>query len=345
MKAAVLRGVNDLRVEDIPLPKMNPQSILIKVKACSICGSDLRILQSGNRRVQYPAVIGHEISGEIVEVGSRVTGFKRGNRLAVGADVPCGLCVWCVEGNGNLCEKNYAIGYQFPGGFAQYCLLKKIVVKYGPLVTIPPEMSFEEGALAEPLACCLNGLESVFFSKGKSVLIIGAGAIGIFLLLAARFLGASHIFLADNDTARLSNAEKFPADAFIDTSREDLKSRILKKTKTRGVDVVFTACPSLEAQEEAIALVAKHGFINFFGGLPANEKNIAVSSNSIHYREIYLTGSHGSSPRHHREAVRLIAKGKIDAASLITHRFPLEKIHEAFELVKNREGLKVIITN
>ncbi len=343
MKAAVLRELNTLTIQEVPLPRVVPGSILVKVAACSVCGSDIRILRTGNKRVKFPAIMGHEVAGEIAAVGRGVEGFQVGEKLAVGADVPCGECPWCLSGQGNCCEDNYAIGYQFPGGFAEYCLLDPRVVKYGPVCKIPSGVTFEHAALAEPLACCLNGLERVFFAAGKSVLIIGAGPIGLLLLLTARFLGAGLILLADKDERRLNLARSFPADDFILTDNEGLEDRVMTITRGRGPDIIFTACAARPAQQQAIRLVAKHGFVNFFGGLPPGEEPIAVSSNDLHYREAYLTGSHGSTPRQHRSALDYIASGKIPVARLITHRFSLDEILKAFEIVETRQGLKVMV--
>lgn len=344
MKAAVLTGLGQMEIGEVPVPAVVPGSLLIKVSACAVCGSDIRIFETGNSRVKYPAITGHEMSGEVIEIGKGVEGFNVGDRLAIGADVPCGRCYWCLNGMGNCCDENYAMGYQFQGGFAEYCLLNQIVVQYGPISRIPDGVSMEHAALAEPLACCINGLEKVLFTAGKSVLVMGSGPIGLLLVQAARAFGSPLIILSDTDPKRLKDVEGFGPDHIINSGTESLVDRVMGFTKGKGVDAVFTACPSPDAQEEAVKVVAKRGFVNLFGGLPGNSRDITLHSNTVHYREAYLTGSHGSTPRHHALALDLIASGRIDVSRLITHRYPLSDIKKAFETVKNRKGLKVIVT-
>src|SRR3989339_1112784 len=185
MKAAVITNYNIVEIQEIKTPEVKAGSVLIKVNVCAVCGSDIRIFETGNDRVKFPAVIGHEISGEVVEVGKNVNKFKPKDKVAIGADIPCGNCSWCLNGMGNCCNTNYAMGYQFSGGFAQFCLLEPMVVNFGPITKISDNINMEEAALAEPLACCINGFERVFFSSGKTVLIFGAGPIGIMLSILA----------------------------------------------------------------------------------------------------------------------------------------------------------------
>jgi len=207
MKAAVLHGLNELRLENVDNPVIKPGTILLKVHSCAICGSDLRILKYGNNRVNYPSIIGHEISGEVVAVDECVDNFKIGDRIALGADVPCGNCNYCNNGMGNCCDKNYAMGYQFAGGFAEFCLLESMMVKFGPIIKIPEKLNYDEAALMEPLACVLNGFELVNMKPGKSVLIIGGGPIGCLGVMVAKVLGASKVILAEMNKQRLEKAK------------------------------------------------------------------------------------------------------------------------------------------
>jgi len=343
MKAAVVEGPGSMTIMDVPIPLVKEETVLIKVLACAVCGSDIRILDTGNDRVKYPAIIGHEIAGEVVEIGRGIDNFKVGDRVSVGADVPCGRCSWCQNGMGNCCDKNYAMGYQFQGGYSEYCLLEPMVMRYGPLCIIPEGLEPEEAALAEPLACCINGLERAFFTPGKSVLVIGAGPIGILLTGLARIFGASVTMLCDINPERLAMAGSFKADYMVDLVADDLTKRVMDVTGGKGFDLVFTACLSPVAQEQAVNVVAKRGFVNLFGGLPKGTRDIMINSNFIHYREAYITGSHGSTPRQHAMAVNLLASGRIDASGLITHRFPLDEIHRAFDVVRKQTGLKIMV--
>lgn len=343
MKAAVVTGLGSMQVMQVSVPKLVNESILLRVLACAVCGSDIRILDTGNSRVKYPAIIGHEIAGEVVEVGKEIDDFRIGDKVAIGADVPCGRCEWCQNGMGNCCGMNYAIGYQFQGGFAEYCLLDPMVVRYGPICHIPEGVNLEHAALAEPLACCINGLERVFFAPGKSVLVIGAGPIGILLTQLAQAFGSPLTILYDIDPKRLEMAQYAQADYYIDASTSDLSESVMEITRGRGADLVFTACPSPDAQEDAVKVVAKRGFVNFFGGLAGAARSIRIRANDIHYKELYITGSHGSTPRQHAMALDLIAAKRVDLSKLVTHRFALDDIHKAFDTVRNRIGLRVVV--
>lgn len=342
MKAAVLEKLEHISIREVAMPEPGPGEILLKVKACAVCGSDIRIFHSGNPRVKPPAVIGHEISGEIVETGEGVKNFKKGDKIAVGADVPCGECFWCQNGMGNNCPINYAIGYQFPGGFSEYMLLNSLTVRLGPVHHLPEGVTFAEGALAEPLACCLNALELSHFKPGADIVIFGAGPIGCMLCELSKALGARKVIMTQRSEARLRLAEKFGPDMVISSKDPELIPKILKET-CGGADIVLTACPSVEAQAQAIKAAKNRGYVNLFGGLPKGSPLLSIDSNIIHYKEIYVHGSHGSVPRHHRLGLDLIAAGKVQIKNYISHRFPLEKIQDAFKTAESKEGMKVIV--
>ncbi len=344
MQVARLHGIREVRVEDLPKPTPGPGELLLKVEACAVCGSDIRIFNFGNDRVQYPAITGHEIAGRIVAVGEGVQGWAPGDRIAVGADVPSMEDDWAKNGLGNLSDSNYAVGYQFPGGFAQFCLLNPLTVRFGPVARIPDHVSASEGSLAEPLACCLNGLERAFMAPGKTVLIIGAGPIGILLARSAAAFGASLVVLADRQQNRVRQAKELGVAQVFHSEEISCRELAGRFSKDRqGFDLVFTACSSSKAQEQAIEAVAKRGVVNFFGGLPGDTRKISFYSNLIHYKEAYLTGSHGATPRQHKLALDLIASGRIEVASLISHRFPLAEIRQAFAVAEGCAGLKVAI--
>jgi L-iditol 2-dehydrogenase len=343
MKAAVLEALDRLVVKDVPTPDVDDYSALLKVEATSICGSDVRILHHGNPRVKPPAIIGHEAAGVVVKAGKHVTRVKEGDRVAIGADVPCGQCRWCRNGMGNNCAVNYAIGYQIPGAFAEYMLLSRLVLEEGPVTKIGDTLSYDEASLAEPLACAVNGLELVNMSLGKTVCIIGMGPIGCMMIDLARIMGATRVIAAQRSKTRMEIARSYRADAYIDTSTEDLVQRCREETNGEGPDVVITACGSVEAHEQAIDMVAHRGYVNLFGGLKKDARPMCVLSNTIHYKECFVTGSHGSVPRQHELAVKLLEKGMVRVAPLITHRVPLDHIHEGFEAMEGRGGMKIIV--
>jgi len=343
MKAAVLEALEKMTVKDIPRPSCGPDEALLKVEACAVCGSDIRIYRYGNDRVHPPTVIGHEVSGQVVEAGRDVTRVKVGDRVAIGADVPCGRCYWCRNGMGTNCKLNYATGYQFEGGFQEYMLMNSTTLDFGPVTPIPDTLSFDEAALAEPLACALNGLELARFSFGKSICIIGLGPIGCMMLELAKIFGASKVFAAQRSKVRLSLARRFlPEARFIATEEEALVDKVMEETGGEGVDLVVTTASSVKAHEDAIKMVRHRGWVNLFGGLK-NQPPLCIDSNLIHYKECFVMGSHGSLPHHHEQAVRLISEKKVHAGRYISEVFGLEDIQKAFDYHESRKGLKVIV--
>jgi L-iditol 2-dehydrogenase len=320
------------------------ESVILKVHACAVCGSDIRILHHGNPRVHPPQIIGHEIAGEVVAVGDMVTRFRVGDRVATGADVPCGECEWCRQGLGNNCAINYAIGYQFPGGFAEYIPLNGRTVRYGAVHHIPANLSYDEAAIAEPLGCVINGLELCHLQLGDTVVVIGAGPAGCMTMKLSRSLGALKVIAVQRSRGRLETARELGgADLVICTEDQDPIAAVLEATDGQGADVVLTANSSVQTHEMALHMVRNRGRINLFGGLPKGAPALTVESNLVHYRELMLTGSHGSVPRQHRLALQVLAAGVIDPKPYITHRFPLSRIAEAIAVAEGHSGLKVIV--
>ena len=343
MKAAVFEGIDQMVVKEVPTPEIDENSVLVKVMACAVCGSDIRIFHHGNNRVNPPAILGHEIAGQVVAVGSQVTKFKTGDRVAIGADVPCGECVFCEAGIGNNCQINYAMGYQFAGGFAEYVLLNKIVVNYGPVHKIPDHVTYDEAAMAEPLGCVLNALELSNIKLGESVVIIGAGPIGCMIIGVARKMGATKIIVVQRSRPRMEMARKFGADVYICSSEEDSIARVLEETDGLGADVVITSNPSPEAQQDALHMARNRGRVNFFGGLPKDKSIVPLDTNIIHYKELFVHGAHGQMPIHHQKALNLIASGAIDAKQYISHYFKLDDINEAFITAEGHSGMRVVV--
>jgi L-iditol 2-dehydrogenase len=343
MRAAVFEDIEKMVVKEVETPKVDHNSLLVRVRACAVCGSDIRIYHYGNPRVKPPQIIGHEIAGDVVEVGSQVKRFKQGDRVAIGADVPCGECAFCRDGMGNNCAINYAMGYQFPGGFAEYLLVDPLVIRYGPIHKIPDNLDYDEAAIAEPLACCINGLELAWVSLGDIVVIIGAGPVGCMMAELARYMGARKVIVSQRSKTRLEMARNYDIDVLISATEEDFTQRVMEETDGLGADVVVTACSSLEAQAQAIPVIKNRGRINFFAGLPKGADPLILDTNIIHYKECYLFGSHGSTPRHHRMALELLASGRIKARKFISHRFGLDQIMDAFNMVESRQGMKVVV--
>lgn len=327
MRALRWHGPSDVRVEEVATPAVAPGSLLVRVRAAAVCGSDFRIFAGGNERIAPPRILGHEIAGEVVAVGAGAEGFAIGDRVAVGADVPCEGCGHCDAGRPNCCDVNLAIGYQYEGGFAEYILLDPLVVRKGPVAVFPASVDFARAALAEPLGCCLNGFERVLAvgSPKGAAAIFGAGPVGLMLGQLARHHGFGPVIALEPDPTRRADALAFGADFAFDPSG-GAQDAVQKATGGCGCAAVFTACPASSTHELAQQIVGKRGVINLFGGLPKTAAPVTLFSNLLHYREAYVTGSHGSTPAHHRAALALIASGKIDAARLITHRIGLDAL-------------------
>lgn len=343
MKAALLREVGSMEITDVPVPECPPDGLLMRVHSCAVCGTDVKVYRHGHRLIVPPRITGHELAGEIVEVGKDVTGFEVGHRVAVAPAVPCGKCRYCRRGIQSMCDDLTAIGYMYDGGFAEFMAVPPLAVANGCVNSVPENVSYEEASLAEPLACCINAHELAWVGLGQTVVVIGAGPIGCLNVQLARARGATRTILVDISDRRLKLSRWVNADLCLNSSEEDATARIMDETEGVGADIVIVACSSGKAQEQALDMVAKRGVVNFFGGLPKDDPYINFNSNLAHYREFYVVGNHGSTPRQNALALDLIAAGKIDARSLITHRLNISRTIEGIEITERGEGLKVLI--
>lgn len=288
MKAAVVKEKDVMVVEDIPVPEINSDTMLIRVESCAICGSDLRILRKGDARAKYPVVIGHEIAGVIEKSGKDVKGFRKGDRVCVAPGHGCGECVCCKSGHSNVCINPCpSIGYASNGGFAQYMVPPVNVVKIGYVNKIPDNISFDEASMSELLACCINAHENAKVERGDTVLIFGTGPAGCTHIQLSKSDGASKVFVAERSQERLALAESFAPDRTILSPQENLEEIIMNETDGLGVNVIYVCAPSKEAQEEGLKLLAPRGRINFFGGLPKDDSRITIDANEIHYKELF----------------------------------------------------------
>ena len=340
---ATWEGIGKIAINKQPIPNLGEGEVLVKVESCSICGSDLRIYKNGNARVEKGTIIGHEISGLVVASKNNAN-FEPGDRVAIGADVPCDECIYCISGNPNCCEINYAIGHQFEGGFSEYIVLNKLTAKSGPIQKIPPHVEYSHAALAEPLACCINGYERCGKLEFKSVVIFGCGPIGMMLGLLGKLFGAEIVIIIDPNESRLALAKSIGACNFsVNANEPGLIDKVKEYTGGIGADRVFTACPVAATHEIGIELLSKRGTINLFGGLPSVEPKVSFSSNDIHYKEASITGSHGSTPKQHAQALKMISDGSINLNPLITHSFKLADIEEAYQLAMSGRCLKIVI--
>ncbi len=343
MKAVVLLAPNEYVYQDVEKPQCPEEGILLNVKYCGLCGSDLRTLRSGHKNIQFPAVLGHEISGIVAEIGPSYNGdFKPGEALCVGPNVYCGTCEFCVRGELEFCENLRELAQHWPGGFAEYIAIPREALDNGVIRRIPDGVRMEHVAVGEPPSSCINAQEKLNVHDGDSLLIIGAGPIGAIHVSVARARGAATIYVADIAASRLEMVKDFGVDAVIDSSKTDLIEEIMKLTGGKGVDVVITANPVAVTQVQAIEVARKAGRIAFFGGLPHADCNVTLDTNKIHYRGLHVIGTTGFAPRHYDESIRYIAKGLIPAEKLVTHVLPLKDFAEGVELARAGQAMKVV---
>ena len=345
MLAAVLHGPEVLRMEEVAVPEIGAGEVLLRSRATAICGTDMRIYRSGHTKLPAGTrrILGHELAGEVARVGDGVSEVGEGMRVAVAPNFGCGACRMCRRADFHLCREYGAVGLTVDGGFAEYVRIPEAAVKQGCLLEIPPSLSFEEAALNEPLACVYNGIMRCPVEVGDVAVIVGAGPIGIMLLQMVRLAGAATTIVANRSADRLQLAKELGADVTVWTAREDLADVVKQLTEGRGADVVFTACPAPEVQEQAVTLLAEHGRVNFFGGLPAGQERIGLNSNTVHYRELTVTGSHGCASYHCQRALEVQSSRRVDLKPLITNVFDLSEAVEAMSAAMAGKGFKTVI--
>jgi L-iditol 2-dehydrogenase len=344
VKAAVYEAPGRIEVREVPEPQCADEGLLIKVLACAICGTDVKIYHHGHRHIRPPRITGHELCGEVIEVGSDLDCYSVGQRVAVAPAVPCGECDTCRRSFFGMCDNLAPIGYQFDGAFAELMAVPPVAVRTGCVNVVPANVSDHEAALAEPLACAINGQDLSRLGEGDTVLIIGSGPLGCLHAQLARARGASMVVVADISADRLDMVRPVAgADHYIDSSVEPLKEAVARLSAGGGIDRVIVACGAPQAQAEAIELVAKRGSVNFFGGLPKDAPMVTINSNLIHYREFFVTGTHGSAPADNRAALELIGSGRVNARDLVTHVIALDELIAGLALVEQRKALKVIV--
>ena len=340
MKAAMLYGVKDLRIEDVEIPKVGLGEVLVKVKAATTCGTDLKIFRRGyvEKVIKLPTVFGHEWAGEVVEVGEGLEWPKKGMRIRAGNSAPCLHCTMCQKGKYNLCENMIWLW----GAYAEYIKVPARMVLVN-MQEIPQHVSYEEAAITEPLACVLHGAEEANVKPGDTVTIIGAGPIGLLHLLTAKKFGAGRVISIDLVEDRLNFAERLGADETVNAGKEDVVERVRELTGGYGSDVVIEAIGLPSTWEQALKLVRKGGTVLEFGGCPPGTE-IKVNTEKLHYGELTVRGSFHATPLHFRKALNLIASRTIDVRPLITRKMRLENIREAFDiLMTSKKEIKIAI--
>jgi L-iditol 2-dehydrogenase len=345
MLAAVYHGPDDLRVEEVPVPKIGKGDLLIKVVSASICGTDLRILH-GNHRM-YPSgtirIPGHEVVGIVAEPNTESTGYLTDQRVFCAPNAGCGHCLQCITGNNNLCAHYNAIGVTSDGGFAEYVRIPANSVQQGNVIPISATVDAAVAALLEPFACVVRGQNAVHIKPGETVLVMGAGPIGIMHTKLAKARGAGRVIVSEPSPERVIQARRMGADRVVDPVSEDLKQVLLEESLGHGADVIIVAAPAHAAQESALELAAISGRINFFGGLPKDRSIVNIDSNLIHYKELVITATTACSTADCWQASQIVNSGTVDLSDIVSQRFPLRDAVAAFAAAEDRKALKVVL--
>lgn len=342
MKTRPEKGVEIREVPRPVLPKNYPKGeVIVRVGACGVCGTDIGVYnwsQWTAKYMQIPRVIGHEISGTIVEVGDECDNWKVGDRIVADTYLGCGRCFYCQVGKFNLCENRKSLGLNIDGGMAEYVAIPSI-----NLFHLPSNVSFEVGAAIEPLGVAMHGFEQSGFKPGDNVLVLGCGPIGLGMLMIARISGAPKVFVtgARLDKVRLDMAGKLGADATFNVEQDDPRPRIMAETNGRGVDIVFVCAGSAGILSQAAQLVRPGGTVivlGLFHGADQWDPNLMVE------RELTFKGSFRRAPETWIRMLRLVGSGIIPLKELVSHVIPLQDIERAFQLINDGEAIKVVVT-
>lgn len=339
MKAAILYGPRDVRLEEIDIPKVSSGEILVRIEAALTCGTDAKVYLRGGhpKMIKPPAVFGHEFAGVIEKVGEDVKKFSAGARVAAANSAPCNRCFHCKRGEQSLCEDLLFIN----GAYAQYIKIPSRIVEQN-LLMIPENVSFRDAALVEPLACALHGIESSRLSAGDTVVVNGAGPIGLLFVMLSKLKGA-YVISCDMEEERLNSAKKSGADVIINVNRvDDQVEEVRRITDGRGVDVAIEAVGQPAVWEKTVLMVRKGGEVILFGGCAPGTK-FSLDTELIHYGELTLKGVFHHTPYYVEKALDLLRAGMLNTSCLITDEMPLDRLEEALDRIINHRGVKTAI--
>lgn len=337
MRVAMYYNNKDVRLEEMPIPEIGPGEVLMKTLACGICGSDVMEWYRINKA---PLVLGHEATGEIVEVGDGVKQFKSGDRVFVSHHVPCNTCHYCLNGSHTVCDTLRSTNFD-PGGFAEYVRVPQINVDRGVFL-LPDNLSFEDGTFIEPLACVVRGQRVAHIEPGHTVIVIGSGISGLLHILLARATGAGKVIATDINDYRLDMAKKFGAD-YVVHANEDVPSRLLKLNGNRLADRVIVCAGAIPALNTALKSVDYGGSILFFAPTDPGV-DLPIKFNDFWRNGTTLTSTYGASPIDIVTAIELISSQRVPVHEMITQRLGLAETGLGFELVADpKESMKVII--
>jgi L-iditol 2-dehydrogenase len=334
MMAAVLYGKEHLRVEPVAVPKIGPGDILVRVRAALTCGTDVKVFLRGYhaRMIVPPAVFGHELAGDIVEVGENVRGFRPGQRVVAANSAPCNECYYCLHGQQNLCEDLLFNN----GAYAEYIRIPARIVERNTY-EIPSHVGYQDAALSEPLACVLRGLEETAIRPGDSVAVIGLGPIGLMFVRMVKVCGARVIALGRRQ-AQLERAARLGAAELVQVGEPATAVRAVRDlTGGRGADAAIEAVGSPATWEMAVQMVRRGGTVNFFGGCPSDTR-ITLDTSLLHYSEITCKASFHHTPAHIRQALQVIANGDVTARDFVKGQEPLQNLLEVMRYLSSHNG-------
>lgn len=345
MKAAVLKGPGLLELDDLPDPQCPEGGTLLKILACAVCGTDVKMRKQGHRDLAYPRVLGHEMVGRIIEMDrgpSRAEGgLAEGDNVQLWPGIACGKCRPCLREADNRCPNIRIMGFNCDGGFAELLALPKQSLS-GGVNLLPPEADPALAALAEPLACCINGQEQARVCQGDRVLIYGGGPIGALHALLSELHGAEKIIVAERLPCRIRLLERHTSATVVNPTEESLES-VLAAEMGKGVDVILTATPEVKVDGDLQKLLSPGGRICIFSGPAPGNYQEQIDFRTIHYHELAISGAYGCSSRQNRQAVELLTYGMIKADWLITRRTNLAGIEDAFAHSSQRSGMKSVV--
>ncbi len=345
MQAVVFHAPGDVRVEQVPVPACSQAEMLVQVDACAVCGSDLKSSKVGNPRIKPPLTMGHEFTGIIREIGPSATAgnLSVGDRVVMATTISCGQCEYCRRGWPNVCADLAPMGFSYPGGMAEFVVIPERALVNGHVLAVPASLPAEHACLAEPVSCAVNCVENCNVREGDTVVVLGAGPMGLINVCVARGMGAAKIILSEVSPQRLAMAESFGCDILVNPTEQDLPAIVKDATGGIGADVAIVAAPATTPQEQAVQLVRKRGTVCLFASLPSGRHILQMDSRAIHYNELRVIGTSDSTPAHVALSVKLLAEGRVPAEKLASHILPLAQVHKAFELMERGEALRVVL--
>jgi len=343
MLAATYTQGGAFAVREVPRPALGDGELLLRVTAAAICGTDIKIVKNGHRKLKggQTIVLGHEFVGVIEELGARVTGFRKGQRVGVAPNAGCGRCPACRRGQSNYCPDYTAFGIDRDGAHAPWVNIPEVFLEQGNVMALPESVTDAAAVLLEPLSCVVAGQRAVRVAQGDTALVFGAGPMGLLHVMLARESGAAAVVMFDPMASRLAFAAQLGAHRTASTLEE--LDRILAETAPGGVDVAITAAPVAEALGLALERLAPFGRLCAFAGLPAGAPRVALDVNRIHYKNLTLTGTTGGSVDDYRAALQLAAAGRLDLERIVVARFGFGQLPEAYEAAQRGLAGKVML--